>query len=296
MRRVVLLNLLVLLLPAAAGAQQFPSVLVDAAWLRARLPDPSLVLLHVPPAYDTTPTTRYLPGSAELRYADLTRERDGRQTEVPDDSTLARVLGDAGIGPASRVVVYSADPITAARAFVTLETAGVTDVALLDGGADAWTEAGGTTVGAPAAPARRTPFPVQRRTVIVDADFVRSRLNDSTVALLDTRTPGEYDGTGTRRGLPSRGHLRGAQLVTWPELVQGGARARFRPREELAALFRSRGAEPGRLAVTYCYIGYRASISYFVARYLGYEARLYDGSYDDWSQREFPLVTGPAPR
>lgn len=295
MRPLPLLLLSLLVAPAMA-AQQFPSVLIEADWLRAQPPSAARVLLHVPPAYDSAATTRYLPGSIELRYADLARDRNGRQTEVPDDSTLARVLGDAGIGPASQVVVYSADPITAARAFVTLETAGVTAVALLNGGADAWAEAGGAIVAQPTTPTRRDPFPIRRRAVIVDADFVSARLNDSSVAFIDTRTTGEYDGTGTRRGLPSKGHLLGAQLVTWPELVESRERPRFRSRDELAALFRSRGAEPGKLVVTYCYIGYRASISYFVARYLGYDARLYDGSYDDWSQRALPLTTGMSPR
>ena len=47
--------------------------------------------------------------------------------------------------------------------------------------------------------------------------------------------------------------------------------------------------------VTYCFVGYRASMTYLVARYLGYEAKLYDGSYEDWSKRQLPTVPGAAP-
>jgi len=36
---------------------------------------------------------------------------------------------------------------------------------------------------------------------------------------------------------------------------------------------------------TYCHIGQQASLLYFVARYLGYDAHLYDGSFQDWSNR-----------
>jgi 3-mercaptopyruvate sulfurtransferase SseA len=33
-----------------------------------------------------------------------------------------------------------------------------------------------------------------------------------------------------------------------------------------------------------------------VARYLGFDAKFYDGSYQDWSLRQLPLVAGEKPR
>jgi len=46
----------------------------------------------------------------------------------------------------------------------------------------------------------------------------------------------------------------------------------------------------GETIVTYCHIGQQATVLYFVARYLGVEARLYDGSFQDWSSRpELPV-------
>ena len=51
----------------------------------------------------------------------------------------------------------------------------------------------------------------------------------------------------------------------------------------------------GDTVVTYCMVGYRASMTYFAARYLGLPVKLYDGSYEDWLRRGLPLVTGPAP-
>ena len=35
--------------------------------------------------------------------------------------------------------------------------------------------------------------------------------------------------------------------------------------------------------IVYCRTGMQASMTYFVLRYLGYEATLYDGSYVEWS-------------
>ena len=44
--------------------------------------------------------------------------------------------------------------------------------------------------------------------------------------------------------------------------------------------------------VSYCMVGMRASVTYLVARHLGYDARLYDGSIVDWTLRKLPTVTG----
>jgi thiosulfate/3-mercaptopyruvate sulfurtransferase len=64
---------------------------------------------------------------------------------------------------------------------------------------------------------------------------------------------------------------------------------------ELAKLYAAR-AHPGDTLVTYCYVGYRASMTYLAARALGLTVKLYDGSYEDWSKRNFPLVAGPSPK
>jgi thiosulfate/3-mercaptopyruvate sulfurtransferase len=36
--------------------------------------------------------------------------------------------------------------------------------------------------------------------------------------------------------------------------------------------------------VTYCNSGVQASQTYFVLKLLGYDVRLYDGSFSEWSQ------------
>jgi thiosulfate/3-mercaptopyruvate sulfurtransferase len=45
--------------------------------------------------------------------------------------------------------------------------------------------------------------------------------------------------------------------------------------------------------VTYCHIGQQASLVWFAARLLGFDARLYDGSFQDWAGRaELPVEGG----
>jgi thiosulfate/3-mercaptopyruvate sulfurtransferase len=59
----------------------------------------------------------------------------------------------------------------------------------------------------------------------------------------------------------------------------------LKDRGSLEALFRAAGVKPGQTVVTYCHIGQQASMVYLVARYLGYEARMYDGSFTEWSSK-----------
>ena len=56
--------------------------------------------------------------------------------------------------------------------------------------------------------------------------------------------------------------------------------------EALHQLFANGGVKGDHTFATYCHIGQQASLLYFVARYLGYDARLYEGSFQDWSNRK----------
>jgi len=48
-------------------------------------------------------------------------------------------------------------------------------------------------------------------------------------------------------------------------------------------------------AVSYCEVGLQASYVYLLARYLGLDAAMYDGSYNEWSDAKQPVVRGDNP-
>jgi thiosulfate/3-mercaptopyruvate sulfurtransferase len=59
-------------------------------------------------------------------------------------------------------------------------------------------------------------------------------------------------------------------------------------------LFRDAAVASKDTVVTYCHIGMQASLLYLTARRLGFEAKLYDGSFEEWSRRSELPVTNRA--
>jgi thiosulfate/3-mercaptopyruvate sulfurtransferase len=269
-------------------------LLVTGEWLQENVGSPEIVLIHVG-ADEGEFRTSALPGARFVPISALNREREGIPNMLPDREELARTFADAGISSGSHVVVYGS-PLAAARAFVALEHLGHTRVSLLDGGAGAWTGARGAAAGGPAPAAGEELRAAAGDGPIVDAAWVADRLGDAGVALLDARPAPQYTGEEAGDRVPRPGHIPGAHNLFWEELLVSTSDPRLRDEAELRALFRERGASPDRTVVTYCRTGMQASFAYFVARYLGYDARMYDGSFVDWSPRtELPVVTGSQP-
>jgi thiosulfate/3-mercaptopyruvate sulfurtransferase len=80
-------------------------------------------------------------------------------------------------------------------------------------------------------------------------------------------------------------HIRGAQSLYWKTLVASEQTPTLLDSERLDEEFQRAGAAPGKLVITYCRTGMQSSFDYFVAKYLGYEAAMYDGSVYEWVHR-----------
>ena len=94
--------------------------------------------------------------------------------------------------------------------------------------------------------------------------------------------------------MPRGGHIPGAKNIPFSSLVDDTSN-KFKSPDALRALFNTAGVKQGDSVATYCHIGQQASLLYFVARYLGYDTHLYDGSFEDWSRRpELPVERADA--
>jgi len=105
-------------------------------------------------------------------------------------------------------------------------------------------------------------------------------LHHPGVDIVDARTADFYSGTRMPRGQRA-GHIPGATNLPFETLVD--ADGKWKSADELRKQMQGAGVKPGDRVVSYCHVGVQASVVYFVARYLGFDARLYDGSWEDWS-------------
>jgi thiosulfate/3-mercaptopyruvate sulfurtransferase len=281
---------------ASAPASDSVPFLVSGAWLAEHLKDPKLVMLQIgdqttKPLYDQG----HIPGALFLNpFEELARPRQEGALflELPDLAQLAATLERKGISNDSHVVLYWAQEYFSptSRAFLTLEYAGLRGrVSILDGGLEGWKAEGrpvSTEVPAPA-PGKFTPRPVAE--IVVDAGWVRDNLKNQSVAIVDARDTSFYNGRETRQA--RSGRIPGAVSVPFASMVTEGAK--FKSLDQLRGIFAAAGIEKGDKVVTYCHIGQQATLVWFVARMLGHDAALYDGSFQDWAQRsELPVVSG----
>jgi thiosulfate/3-mercaptopyruvate sulfurtransferase len=260
-------------------------LLVSGEWLAGKLNDPGVVVLQVGPdraAYDQG----HIPGARFLPVSEIVVERDGNANELPPVAHLDSVFEALGVSDDARVVIYG-PPLPAARAFFTLDYLGHGDrTALLNGGLESW-KAEGRPLSREEPQVARTSFrPRPQPERVVDAGWVAQHLDDPAVALLDARPEAQYTGAVAGVGIPRPGHIPGAGNLFWQELIVSVEHPVLVDPERLQVLFHEAGVRPGDMVVTYCQTGMQASFAYFVSRYLGYETRMYDGSFMDWSPRE----------
>jgi thiosulfate/3-mercaptopyruvate sulfurtransferase len=279
--------------PAAAQRAEDDSVIVSTTWLARHLSDPKLVVLYI--WRDTADAkAEHIPGARFVSYTDFTAQREGLGTELPPVEQLKNLFESVGVSSGSRVVVYGQMAPMASRAFFTLDYLGNVRASVLDGGIAKWKREGRPVTTDLAKVAKGSYTPKPRPDVVVDAAWIQPRLGKPGTALIDTRTDGEYAGDGERHGMPSNGHLLGGQQLQWEQLFKNPDEGEFLDRAAIAKLYAAR-VHAGDTVVTYCYVGYRASMTYLAARALGYPTKLYDGSYQDWARRNLPLVKGTSP-
>ena len=279
-----------ILIALALLVAQAPGLLVSPAELAASLKDPATVVVAVGNSDDDF-IAGHIPGARLVRYDEIAIDVDGLQSELPPVDQLKKVLSAAGISDKSKIVIYGS-AIAATRMFFTLDYLGHPNAKVLNGGLNAWKASGGAIeVSALPKPASVTLTPRPQPDRVVSADWIKERLSSSKMTLLDARPDNEFTGTdGGMNGAHVKGHLPDAQQLVWNTLLD--STGKFLPDAELRKKFEAIGATTTTPLVSYCMIGMRASVTYFVARHLGYDARLYDGSIVDWTRRKLPAVMG----
>jgi thiosulfate/3-mercaptopyruvate sulfurtransferase len=262
------------------------TLLITAADLKQKLGAVNLCLIDTRSAEDYA--QGHIPGATHFDLFGLSLVDT---TEAPLKAfmfMIHHVLELRGVSENKEIIFYGTNSdMRAARGVWFLEYFGHPNVKMLDGGFQAWKDSNApvTRDGAPPKPA--TFKSSERRDVLATVDDVLDSLKRKDVAILDTRSEGEHLGTLVRaaRG----GSIPGSIHIEWTDNLD--ASGKFKPNDQLNAMYNSAGITPDREIVSYCQGGYRAAHSYIALRLLGFpRVRNYIGSWKEWGDRtDLPL-------
>lgn len=224
--------------------------------------------------------------------------------KVAQAEQLAQVLLTHGIIHDQTVVVYGRNQLAAARTALVLMYAGVSDVRLLKGGIEAWTDCGYEleTVA-------RDPLPVEafglkipaHPEYLVDANQTLAYLSDNNVVLACVRSWEEYIGEISGYDyIQAKGRIPGS---IWAGQAGTGGRDKdpsrivdqpLLHRHDITAIWQERGITPDKKVVFYCGTGWRASEAFFYAYSQGWEnICIFDSGWLEWSTHpDYPVETG----
>lgn len=272
-----------------------PQLLVSADWLADNLERQNVVVLHFGTLANYN--AGHIPGASFVNLPALQPAQNGVSTILLGDEQLRTAIEAAGVSTSMHVIVSGDNITAAARGFFILDYLGHPSVSLLDGGNVAWRAAGlpvSTQMETTTPGSMVTPTRTERRATW---DWVLAALGTEAVTLLDARPFAEYAGTANPTANPPRqGHIPGAHSVFWQQFIISTANPVLKDPEILRQLVAGTGATMNSAVVSYCFSGMLSSVAYFVARYLGYDAKLYDGSMFEWSPRtDLPIATCGTP-
>jgi len=280
--------------------------LVSTDWLAANLADPDLrifdVTVHLrppPPAPYRIESGRadyeagHIPGAGFLDLGrDLSDQASPLPFTMPPADALARALGEAGVGPESRVVAYSTTtPMWATRLWWMLRACGFDKAAVLDGGLAKW-----KGEGRPVETGERR-YPSAELTLTArpgawaDKATVLAAVGDGAVCTINALSPSTHSGK-SETNYGRKGHIAGSRNVPYAALLKpDGA---WRDDAELRPLFEAVGALSRPRAICYCGGGISATMDALALVRLGHpHVAVYDGSMSEWSRDPaMPMETG----
>jgi thiosulfate/3-mercaptopyruvate sulfurtransferase len=283
---------------AHAQDTSLENVLVTADWLEDNLKNPNVRVIEV----------SVVPGVFERGHIDgavnfvwHTDFVDTLQRNIVSQERFQELARNAGISDDTTIVLYGDNNnwFAAWGAWI-FNIYGVKDVRLLDGGRVKW-EADGRALST-AAPS----YEAGNVTVTAANDALRALLpevlsvveDQSSGVLVDIRSAAEYNGEifapeGVQELSVRAGHIPGAINVPWGQNVNKDGT--FKSVDELRALYSGVGIDGSKPIVTYCRIGERAALTWFVlSKLLGYEVALYDGSWTEYGNSVGVPIENPA--
>lgn len=263
-------------------------ILVSAEWLVHHLDDKDIRIFDMRSPLEYA--SGHLPNAVLITYEKIIDFDPNRPyLDVASKERIEELLSEKAVSNDKTIVIYGdRGGASAAKLFWILEMYGAT-VRILNMSYSAWRSKGYpvTTVTFKPEPTKFSAAS-QGKDFRVSSDYVASKMGNSNIVLIDTRSPEEYEGYVASG--PRPGRIPGSMNIPWSEAVDGMEKI-FKSREELAKLFESRGITKDKEIVCYCQVGERASHTFLALRMAGYpNVKIYDRSFSEWSNNfELPV-------
>lgn len=241
----------------------------------------------------------HIAGAVSAPYA-LFRGPSNNPGEVPPVDQLEATYEELGLDPTQPVVIVSqgdtdTDFGAAARVYWTLKSSGFTDLAVLNGGATAWVNAGLPLSTDPGTPTPTDLDITWNDTWTADIDQVNEVVaGEAGGKLIDSRPTAFFEGAQAHAAAARPGTLPGAQSLPHTEFFRPGATA-ISADMDVAALQSRLGIEPGDAVVSFCNTGHWAATDWFaMSEIAGIEnVKLYPGSMVEYSQTDGEMANQP---
>jgi thiosulfate/3-mercaptopyruvate sulfurtransferase len=213
---------------------------------------------------------------------------------MPGVAQLEAAFGRHGVGPDSRVVLYSiGTPMWATRFWWMLKSLGFDGASVLDGGLDKWKAEGRPLETGPAKGYPPATFSAKPRAgFFVGKDDVLATRRDQHTVTVNALGPQFHQGLEpSRYGRPGR--IPGSVNVPAATLLDPATKTFVAP-AEAEARFASQGISKDKRVIAYCGGGISATVDLFQLHRLGYDSlTLYDASMGEWAKDEtLPIERG----
>jgi thiosulfate/3-mercaptopyruvate sulfurtransferase len=289
-----------LTLPSAQAApkNQARSV-VQPDWLEKNLDDPKVVVVEVstePGVYERG----HIRNAVKITWhTDLV---DTVNRDVVSAANFQKFAQAAGISQDTTVVLYGdKNNWFAAWGAWIFNLYGAKDVRILDGGRVKWEKDGRALTTAVTTKTKgnftSTRLDKTLRATLLQ-DIIPVAKKRMKADLIDIRSADEYSGkifapAGFQELAVRAGHIPGAINVPWGLNVN--ADGTFKTVTELKKLYADKGVDGKQPIITYCRIGERSSLTWFVlSEILGYNVKNYDGSWTEYGNTVGVPISNPS--
>jgi thiosulfate/3-mercaptopyruvate sulfurtransferase len=285
--------------PAQAAPKNQARSVVNADWLEKNLDDPKVVVVEVstePGIYERG----HIRNAVKITWhTDLV---DMVNRDVVPSAKFQKFAQSAGISQDSTVVLYGdKNNWFAAWGAWIFNLYGAKDVRLLDGGRVKWEKDGrALTTAVPSKPKGNftsTRLDKTLRATLLQ-DIIPVAKKRVKADLIDIRSADEFSGkifapAGFQELAVRAGHIPGAINVPWGSNVN--ADGTFKTVAELKKLYADKGVDGKQPIITYCRIGERSSLTWFVlSEILGYDVKNYDGSWTEYGNTVGVPISNPS--